>query len=96
MKRQGFQSLCDILDEFEKQPSISWKLNQMSAIDKWYSVTGESVKRQTRDIYFIGKKLYVFLNSSVVRSELFMQREQIRVEINSSVGSEVIESIVIK
>ena len=42
------------------------------------------------------KILYVEINSSVVKNELFMMREEIRRKLNEKAGEELVEKIIFK
>ena len=43
-----------------------------------------------------GGRLFVYLSSSVVRNEIFMQRAALKEAINRAVGSDILTTIIVK
>jgi hypothetical protein len=62
----------------------------------WAETVGATMEKYTRSLFLQGKKLFVELDSSVARSELFMLRDDIAQRINSKAGDVVVEEIILK
>ena len=57
---------------------------------------GSNIMQYTSDLSIKRKVLYVSLNSSVLRHDLFLSREEIKNSLNKQVGAEVIVDIIFK
>ena len=61
----------------------------------WESVMGRSVSRHTTNIHLKGDRLYVTVDSSPLRNELFYSRLKIRDVVNHELGLDVIKDVFI-
>ena len=57
---------------------------------------GKVIAKRTKSVYIKDKTLFVFLNSSVLRNELMMMRQEIIDTLNKRVGENVIDDIRLK
>lgn len=79
----------------DEHPTISRLITEGSVPDVWREVAGEAIASATR-VNFVRGNLYVQVGPSVLRHEIFLNRENFRYEMNSSLGSEVIKNIIVK
>jgi len=86
----------DILSEIMGQPVIRKGINETRAIKAWEAVLGPSVMRITTNIYTKNGILFVNLNSSVIRNELFLNKTKIIDSINEYIGTKTINDIVLR
>ena len=86
----------EIIDEFLKGSGLSRKLKKSRIINHWEELMGKAIANRTTSIYIKNKTLFVTLNSSVVKNELMMMRQQIIDALNKHAGEKIIEKIVIK
>lgn len=96
MKRTKAQPIGELLDSLFKSPNVARKIAEGSLPHIWREVTGEVVAANTRQVRFMRGTLYVHIASSVLRSELMMQREALVRSINKRLGTELVQSIVIQ
>jgi predicted nucleic acid-binding Zn ribbon protein len=96
MKRTKVQPIGELLDSLFKSPNVARKIAEGSLPHIWREVTGEVVAANTRQVRFMRGTLYVHIASSVLRSELMMQREALVRSINKRLGTELVQSIVIQ
>ena len=96
MKRSNTQPLKEVLQDYVKALKMSSKLKEVRLIGSWERVVGKTINRATRDIYINNRKLYITLNSSVIRNELYHMRELLIKRLNEEVNSEVIDDISLK
>lgn len=61
----------------------------------WGEIVGPTINRATVSRFVEGNTLHVFLNSSVIKSELAFMTGNIIESINSAVGRRIIKKIVI-
>ena len=96
MRRSKTISLAEALEDYIAEMKIGSKLKEAGAVTSWESIVGKAIATRTTKIYIKDTKLYVHLNSSVVRNELMMIREAIRERINREAGSLIITDIVLR
>ena len=93
MKRRKAEQVGDVVNAFLRQEGLEGPLNEFRLIQSWTEVLGKPVERYTRDLYIRGQTLFVSLSSSVLKSELMMQRTLIVQKLNAAVGAQVITEI---
>jgi predicted nucleic acid-binding Zn ribbon protein len=96
MRRSKTISLAEAVNDYIKEMNLGGKLSEISIINSWEDIVGKAISSRTKKIYIKDHKLFVHLNSSVVRNELFMLREVLREKLNQKAGSEVIKDIVLR
>ena len=96
MRRSKTISLAEAVNDYIKEMNLGSKLSEVTIINSWEDIVGKVISSKTTKIYIKDHILYVHLNSSVVRNELFMLREAIREKLNSKAGSEIIKEIVFR
>lgn len=94
MRRKNTEALKDVLSQVLKQNNLDEKLYETRVIQSWSVVLGENVMQYTTKLFFNRKTLYVSLNSSVLRHELFLSSERIKNALNDYVGANVVNNIV--
>ena len=90
------QPLGEALQQYLKALQIDGKLKEVRLIRSWEDFVGRMVANATKEIYIKDKVLFVHLNSSVVRKELSMIKEEIIKRMNESAGERLIEKIVLR
>jgi hypothetical protein len=96
MRRKETQKISDILKEFTKGGNFDQKLQETRLIESWGVMLGPMIEHSTRKIFISNRVLFVYLESPVIRHELFMMRTQIQEALNKSVGENVIDNIVFR
>ena len=96
MRRSKTISLAEALDDYIKEMNLGGKLSEVGVINSWEEVVGKAISSRTTKIYIKDHKLYVHLNSSVVRNELLMLREALKDKLNEKAGSEVVKDIILR
>jgi predicted nucleic acid-binding Zn ribbon protein len=96
MRRKETQKISDILKEFTREGNFDQKLQETRLIQKWGEMLGPVIENSTRKIFISNRVLFVFLESPIIRHELFMMRSQIQEALNKSVGENVIDNIVFR
>lgn len=76
----------DLLEEFFKRPYIAAKVAEGKLPDTWREIVGDRAAEVTTELRLENHILHVRIQSSVLRSELFYQREALREEINRRSG----------
>jgi predicted nucleic acid-binding Zn ribbon protein len=96
MKRSNTQSLGEAIREYLRQSKLERPLKERQLVRSWESLLGRSVAKATTRIYIKDGTLYVHLNSSVVKNELFMLKDEILQRLNDASGEELVREIILK
>ena len=73
---------------------LKGKFDETAVLSFWPELMGTAIANRTTQIYIFQKKLFVRLESSVIKNELLMVRTGIIQKINERAGTEVITDIV--
>ncbi len=96
MKRSNTQSLSEVLREYVRVMRMDRKLKEVDVIGSWETILGKTIARYTRNVFISKQVLYVEIDSPVVKNELLMMREEIRLRLNELAGEEMVKKIVFK
>ncbi|MDP2889610.1 MAG: DUF721 domain-containing protein [Bacteroidota bacterium] len=96
MRKNNTQSISDVLRSYTRENKLDRKLNELDLIKSWETVMGKTVARYTGNLYIQNSTLFVETTSPIVRNELLMMREDIRIRLNEVVGEELIKTIVFR
>ena len=96
MRKSNTQSISDVLKNYTRENKLDRKLNELDLIKSWESVMGKTVARYTGNLYIQNHTLFVETTSPIVRNELLMMREEIRVRLNEVAGVELIKTIIFR
>ncbi|RZK18350.1 MAG: DUF721 domain-containing protein [Pedobacter sp.] len=70
------------------------KFDETSILAIWPEIMGTAIANRTTQIYIHDKKLFIRIESSVIKNELVMVRQGIIQKLNQHAGSEVITEMV--
>lgn len=90
------KSLGEAIREFLKHYHLEEKISETRIAASWEKVMGKHIAQFTKRVSLKKGVLYVYLSSSVMRSELSMAREKIIKMINKEAGQKVVEDIVFR
>ena len=79
----------------EDHPTVARLIAEGSVPDVWRRVAGDALADATK-INFVRGTLFVQVGASVVRHEIFLNRENFRHEMNEILGVEIIKTIIVK
>lgn len=96
MRKKNTQKIDDVVKEYLKAFKIDDKLKEVRLIKSWDDIVGKTIARSTSNIYINNRKLFVILNSSVIRNELFMLRDGLKKALNDKAGEIIIDEIILK
>jgi len=94
MRKPNDITLKEGIDKMLKVYRLKNKLDETSVIALWPEIMGNAVANRTTQIYIAHKKLFVRIESSVIKNDLLMIRTGIMQTMNERAGSEVITEIV--
>lgn len=95
MKKDDSESIDKVIESVFESLGYGKKLKEMELIDAWKDIIGVSVANRTEKIFLNNGKLYVKVSSPVVKNELLMLKEGIKVALNSKVKADIVKEIII-
>ena len=96
MRKSNTQTIANVIKDYLKETQIEGKLKEVQVVNSWEELVGKVIARRTNRIYIKNGKLYLHMNSSIVKNELLMHREGIIERINTNAGEEIVKEIVIR
>lgn len=96
MRKKNTELLSDVIRQVLKQHHLDKPLYEKRLIDAWPLVLGANIVQYTKELSIKNRVLFVSLNSSVLRHDLFLSREEIKNSLNKQVGVDVIVDIVFR
>lgn len=93
MRKSNTERINNIVDQVLKDLNIDTKLKEARLINSWQEVVGKTINSYTEKLSIKKRILYVRLNSSVVRNELYMLKDQLTDRLNEKAGDKIIDEI---
>ncbi|MFB5945283.1 DUF721 domain-containing protein [Albibacterium profundi] len=93
-KRNNDKTLKEAIDQMLEVYRLRQKFDETSIVAAWPELMGTAIANRTTRLYISNKKLFVGLESSVIKNELMMMKTQIMKKLNDQAGKEIITSIV--
>ena len=94
MGRTNDKSLKEAIEQMLQVYKLKRKFDETSLVAAWPEMMGTAVANRTRQIYIRERKLYIRVESSVLKNELVMIRSQILERMNERAGSKVLDEVV--
>lgn len=86
----------DILKEFFERPYIAARVAEGKLPDTWREIVGDHVADMTSELRFERGILHVKVESSLIKQELFYQREALKEEINRRSKVRLVGSVIVR
>ena len=96
MKRENAKKLEVLIEQFVRSEGLSEGLLRVRIFEAWDIVVGTDVAKCTGNKFFKDGKLFCSIGSSVIRSQLWFQRDTIRDDINSLLSGDHVKEIILK
>ena len=96
MRKTNTQSLGEVIDEYLKVLKIDKRLKEVQLINSWEEIIGKTIARSTKDIFIKNRKIFIIVQSSVIRNELLMIKEGLLKALNDKAGEKIIDEVVIR
>ena len=94
MRKPNDISVKDAIAKMLSVYRLRGKFDETGVVAHWPDLMGTAISNRTTQIYVSQRKLFVRIESSVVKNELLMVRAGIIQKINEHAGTEVITDIV--
>ena len=96
MKKNNLNSINKIIKKIVSNPKLSIRLEELDAIEIWYNLIGDNLKKYILDSRVSEGVIYVKVKSETVKNELFYRKEMLIDKINSELKKQLIQDINIK
>lgn len=96
MQRRKTEKLSNVLSKVLQNNGIQQRLLEKHIIESWGKILGKGIEDYTTSLYIDKGMLYAKIRSSVLRHELFLEREKILNLLNEHAGRKVIYGIVFR
>ena len=96
MRRTKTQLMGELLEEFFRRPYIAAKVAEGKLPETWRTVVGDRVANETTELKLENHILHVRIRSSVLRQELFYQRDALRDALNEQAGVRLINAVIVR
>ncbi len=94
MSRTNDKTLKEAMEQMLRVYRLKGKYDETFAVSSWEEVVGKAVANRTKEIFIRDKKLFLRIESSVVKNELKMMRTQIMQNLNEKAGAEVVTEMI--
>lgn len=94
-KRNNDKTLKEAIEQMLDVYRLRKKFDETALIAAWPELMGNSIASRTTQLYIADKKLFVRVESSVIKNELLLMKSQILEKMNDRAGKVVITSLVV-
>jgi len=94
-KRNNDKTLKEAIEQMLDVYRLRRKFDETALIAAWPELMGNSIASRTTQLYIADKKLFVRVESSVIKNELLLMKSQILEKMNDRAGKVVITSMVV-
>lgn len=94
MRKPNDVTVKDAISKLLDVYRLRRKFDETSILSIWPEIMGTAIANRTKQIYIHDKRLFLRIESSVIKNELIMVRQGIIQKLNEHAGSEVITEMV--
>ncbi|MFD2162071.1 DUF721 domain-containing protein [Paradesertivirga mongoliensis] len=94
MGRNNDKPLKEAIEQLLNVYKLKRKFDETSLIAAWPELMGKAVANRTSQLYIRERKLFIRVESSVLKNELVMIRSEIIKRMNERAGSKVLDEII--
>ncbi|KQS35252.1 DUF721 domain-containing protein [Pedobacter sp. Leaf194] len=94
MRKPNDVTLKDAIGKMLDVYRLRRKFDETSILAIWPEIMGTAIANRTKQIYIHDKKLFIRIESSVIKNELVLVRQGIIQKLNAHAGSEVITEMI--
>ncbi|HEY2580728.1 MAG TPA: DUF721 domain-containing protein [Mucilaginibacter sp.] len=94
MRKANDKLLKEAIEQMLQVYKIKRRFDETAVIANWPELVGKSVANRTKELFVHDKKLFLRIESSVIKNELMMMRTQIIDKINDEAKAIIVEEII--
>ncbi len=88
-----FKKISEVLGEIVAQKHIRVGIDKIKILEAWKIVMGKNIEKYTSNVRYKKGVLSVKLKSSVLKEELFFEKEKVIKLLNENLGKKYIQEI---
>ncbi|WP_207428131.1 DUF721 domain-containing protein [Pedobacter sp. SYSU D00535] len=92
--RTNDKTLKEAIEQMLQVYKLKRRFDETSLVSAWPELMGKAVANRTSQLYIRDRRLYIRLDSAVLKNELVMIRSQILDKLNERAGSKILDEIV--
>jgi len=85
----------DVIERLLEVYKLKRRFDETAIIEAWPKLIGVAIANRTKQLFIKDKKLFVRVESAVIKNELLLMRRAIIGRVNEYVGKVVVEELVI-
>lgn len=94
MRKANDKSLKDAIEQMLNVYKIKRRFDETHVVAAWPDIVGKSVANRTKELFIRDRKLFLRIESSIIKNELVMMRSQIIQKVNDEAKSALIDDII--
>mgnify|MGYP001198867533 CR=1 FL=1 len=94
MRKDNTRNIGEILRKLMKNPKLSNKLDELDALDLWKELIGDKLEKYILDVKIYRGILYVKVNSSALKNELYYEKTDLINRINQNLQKDIVKDII--
>jgi hypothetical protein len=94
MRKSNDKTLKEAIEQMLQVYKIKRRYDETGIISAWPDLVGKPVANRTRELFISDKKLFLRIESSVIKNELMLMRAQIIDKINDRAKAIIVEEII--
>jgi predicted nucleic acid-binding Zn ribbon protein len=94
MRKANDKSLKDAIEQMLNVYKIKRRFDETAVVAAWPELVGKPVANRTKELFIRDKKLFLRIESSVIKNELMMMRVQIMEKINEKANCVLVEEVI--
>jgi len=94
MRKANDKLLKEAIEQMLQVYKIKKRFDETAVIASWPQLVGKPVANRTKELFVHDKKLFLRIESSVVKNELMLMRTQIIDKINEEAKGIIVEEII--
>ncbi|WPU94998.1 DUF721 domain-containing protein [Mucilaginibacter sabulilitoris] len=94
MRKANDKSLKEAIEQMLNVYKIKRRFDETAVVAAWPELVGKPVANRTKELFIRDKKLFLRIESSVIKNELMMMRAQIMDKINEKANSVLVEEVI--
>ena len=91
--QSDFKKISEVLSDIVSQKHIRAGIDRIKIQEAWKIVMGKNIEKYTSDVRYRKGVLSVKLKSSVLKEELFFEKEKVIKLLNEKLGKKYIQEI---
>ena len=94
MRKANDKSIKEAIEQMLNVYKIKRRFDETHVVAAWPEFVGRPLANRTKELYIRDKKLFLRIESSVVRNEIVQMRTQLMEKINEEAKTVLVEDII--